>query len=359
MSRKKIKNHKDNNLNKKEKKVSFNNIKASIVDFTKLLWTCITYKFILLILAAIFVAYSFTNFKSGVQKQINNNTEVYLSSIVSESLERIRLKINDEYNVLKTLSLLYDEDDEIDIDMTSRLLEKALTTHEFVGLTLISSEKEEIITIGDSVTYDNDEFLDNILKGNNSVSTIIADEKNNVEYICLGVPVYKNEKIAGALICDYDIQEFTEIIDTSSFEKLGTTFISQEDGILVARPDAVGKNTNLFSLLDSININNEKSIAKLKKQIKNGRSGIITYGTGKHKRYICFDVIPDTNWYAVSIVSANTIEPVAKKVSSKAYNFSYTLSAVFVIYIVITMTMDIRIAKKKKVSSEDDTEGIE
>ncbi len=336
----------------KSSRINLGNLKASIVDFSKLLWTCITYKFILLIIAALYIAYSFTGFKSNVQKQINKNTEVYLTSMVSESLEKIRLKINDEYNVLKTLSLLYDENDEIDIDMTSNLLEKALNAHEFVGLSLVSANKDEVLTIGDSVSYDHNEFLDNILNGNNGVSTIIADEKNNVEYICLGVPVYKNDKIVGALICDYDIQEFTEIIDTSSFEKLGTTFISQEDGILVARPDAVGKNTNLFVLLDSINIKNEKSIAKLKKQIKNGRSGIITYGSGKHKRYICYDIVPDTNWYSVSIVSANTIEPVAKKVSSYAYSFAYTLSVVFIIYILITMTMDIKIAKKKKMSTE-------
>lgn len=336
----------------KSSRINLGNLKASIVDFSKLLWTCITYKFILLIIAALYIAYSFTGFKSDVQKQINKNTKVYLTSMVSESLEKIRLKINDEYNVLKTLSLLYDENDEIDIDMTSNLLEKALNAHEFVGLSLVSANKDEVFTIGDSVSYDHNEFLDNILNGNNGVSTIIADEKNNVEYICLGVPVYKNDKIVGALICNYDIQEFTEIIDTSSFEKLGTTFISQEDGILVARPDAVGKNTNLFVLLDSINIKNEKSIAKLKKQIKNGRSGIITYGSGKHKRYICYDIVPDTNWYSVSIVSANTIEPVAKKVSSYAYSFAYTLSVVFIIYILITMTMDIKIAKKKKMSTE-------
>ena len=334
----------------KSSRINLGNLKASIVDFSKLLWTCITYKFILLIIAALYIAYSFTGFKSDVQKQINKNTKVYLTSMVSESLEKIRLKINDEYNVLKTLSLLYDENDEI--DMTSNLLEKALNAHEFVGLSLVSANKDEVLTIGDSVSYDHNEFLDNILNGNNGVSTIIADEKNNVEYICLGVPVYKNDKIVGALICNYDIQEFTEIIDTSSFEKLGTTFISQEDGILVARPDAVGKNTNLFVLLDSINIKNEKSIAKLKKQIKNGRSGIITYGSGKHKRYICYDIVPDTNWYSVSIVSANTIEPVAKKVSSYAYSFAYTLSVVFIIYILITMTMDIKIAKKKKMSTE-------
>lgn len=337
-------------------KINFKNIKDGILDFSKLLWACITYKVILLVIAAIYIAYSFTGFRSGVQRQININTKTYLSSMVSESLERIRLKINDEYSVLKTLTLLYDENDEIDIEMTESMLEKAAEAHDFVGMDLVSTTKEGILTIGKNVNYDKEEFLDNILQGNNSVSTIISDENAGIEYICLGVPIYKNEKIIGALICDYDIQEFTEILDTSSFEKLGTTFISQENGILVARPESVGENTNLFILLDSINIKNEKSIKKLKKSIKNGRSGIITYGDGKHKRYICYNVVPDTNWYAVSIVSAGTIEPITKKVSSRAYDFAVKLSIVFVIYIAITMTMDIKMAKRKKVSQRSDTD---
>ena len=79
----------------KSSRINLGNLKASIVDFSKLLWTCITYKFILLIIAALYIAYSFTGFKSDVQKQINKNTKVYLTSMVSESLEKIRLKIND------------------------------------------------------------------------------------------------------------------------------------------------------------------------------------------------------------------------------------------------------------------------
>ena len=57
--------------------------------------------------------------------------------------------------------------------MTSNLLEKALNAHEFVGLSLVSANKDEVLTIGDSVSYDHNEFLDNILNGNNGVSTIM------------------------------------------------------------------------------------------------------------------------------------------------------------------------------------------
>lgn len=332
----------------KTKKFRLNKIKREIVDFSKLLWACITYKMVLLIIAVIYVVYAFSGFRGSVQKQINKNTESYLSLMVSESLERIHIKMNDEFIVLNTMALFYDGEEEIDLDTTRNMLEDVIGTHNFVGVRILDSSLNEIISLGKNKICETSEFYDNALKGNNAISPIIVDEEEEIEYINLAVPVYNNgKKIIGILSCNYEIDAFTKILDTSSFEQLGTTLISQEDGILVSRPESVGKNTNLFMLLDSININNEKSIKKLKKSITNGQSGIITYGTGKHKRYICYDVVPDTNWYSVSIVSAGAIEPVAKKVSSLAMNFAYKISVIFVIYILITLIIDISMARKE------------
>lgn len=332
----------------KQKKFELNKIKRGIVDFSKLLWTCITYKMVLLVIAVIYVVYAFSGFRGSVQKQINKNTKSHLSLMVSESLERIHIKMNDEFIVLNTMALFYDGEEEIDLDTTRNMLEDVIGTHNFVGVRILDSSLNEIISLGKNKTCETSEFYNNALEGNNAISPIIVDEEEEIEYINLAVPVYNNgKKIIGILSCNYEIDAFTKILDTSSFEQLGTTLISQEDGILVSRPESVGKNTNLFVLLDSININNEKSIKKLKKSITNGQSGIITYGTGKHKRYICYDVVPDTNWYSVSIVSANAIEPVAKKVSSLAMNFAYKLSVIFVIYILITLIIDISMARKE------------
>lgn len=335
------------NKKEKTKKFQLKKIKRGIVDFSRLLWACITYKMVLLIIAVICAGYAFSGFRNNVQKQINKNTESYLSSMVSESLEKIQIKINDEFIVLNTMSLFYDGEDGIDLDTTRNMLEHVIETHNFVGIRIVDDRQNEIISMGNNPAFESGKFFNNTLKGNNSISTIIVDEETEIEYINLAVPIYSDGKIIGALSCNYQIDAFTKILDTSSFGQLGTTLISQEDGVLVSRPESVGKNTNLFVLLDSISINNEKSIQKLKKSILSGQSGIITYGKGKHKRYICYDIVPDTQWYSVSIVSANAIEPVAKKVSSLAVHLAYKISAAFVIYILITLIVDISIARKE------------
>ena len=329
-----------------------------IIDFSKLLWSVITYKFVLLIIAVIIVVNLFAIFRSIVKRKIDENTEQSIESMATEGLEKIRIRINDEFSVLSTLSLLYDGNEEINLETTKEMFEIAINSHQFVGIDLLTASNERVLSLGSNVKYEDEIFIESILTGENTVSSIFFDENKN-EYICLGVPIYKNGTIIGALIGEYEIKEFTNILDTSSFGQVGSIFISEEDGRLVARPESVGENTNLFDLLDSININNEKKIEQLKKNLVKGRSGIITYGNSKYKRYICYNVIPDTNWYAISIVSGNLMDETAHKVSESAVHFAIEVSFVFAIYILITIGMDIRLLKKEEELEEKNSAPVE
>lgn len=373
-------------MSKIEKKVEkrngkFSKMKKKTVNFAKLLWECITYKIVLFIMAFAYGIFVFSGFRANVQNEINENTKTFLTSMVNESSEKIEMKINDEFIVLQTLALYYDED--IELSMTQRMLDEMLKTHEFQGVCIVDKEKNEIVKAG-TVEIDDSEFVDNALNGTNSISTIYIDKKGN-ELISLAVPVYskteqnnendsddgtgeendnnenedsKNDNsknyanIAGVLICSYNIEQFTNIIDTSTIEQIGTTIISQEDGTLVSRPESVNS-TNLFTFLDSINIKNEKSIEKLKKSITNGQTGIIIYGKDKYKRYICYNIVSDTKWYSVSIVSADSIEPVAKRVSRRAVNFTIHMCFVVVVYFLITFAIDINIIRKNRNKNND------
>lgn len=341
------------------KKSSFIKKSANkIINFSRLLWSVITYKFILLIIAVILVANLFAIFRSIVKNTINNNTEQSIEAMATEGLEKIRIRINDEFSVLSTLALLYDENDKIDLETTKEMFEIAIDSHEFVGIDLITVSNEQVLSLGSTVRYEDEIFIESVLTGENTVSSIFFDENKN-EYICLGVPVYKNDIIIGALIVEYEIEAFTKILDTSSFGQVGSIFIAEEDGRLVARPESVGENTNLFDLLDSININNEKKILQLKKNLVKGRSGIITYGNSKYKRYICYNVIPDTNWYAISIVSGNLMDETAHKVSESAVHFAIEVSFVFTIYILITIGMDIKLVKKEEELEEKNSAPVD
>ncbi len=317
--------------------------------FFSLLVESITYKVVIFAIFAVYLVYSFAVYRSSIQSQINKNTKAHLSEIVNESLEKVHIKINDEFIVAHTMTGFYGED--IELSITEKLLKDAMEKHPFEGILILDKDKQSVLSVGNVSTFEDDTFIDKAMDGKDSISKIYS--MNDAEYISLAVPIFSQEtqEVSNIMICTYGIQELTGILDTSTFEQIGTTFISQEDGTLVARPKAVKKNTNLYDLLNTLDINNTTSIQKLKKYLKNGSSGILTYGKSSKKIYVCYNVIPDTEWYSVSVVSASAIEPIVKRLSNLSYNYAVQLGIVIVIYMMIILGIDMNVLRKKKLEN--------
>ena len=235
--------------------------------FFSLLVESITYKVVIFAIFAVYLVYSFAVYRSSIQSQINKNTKAHLSEIVNESLEKVHIKINDEFIVAHTMTGFYGED--IELSITEKLLKDAMEKHPFEGILILDKDKQSVLSVGNVSTFEDDTFIDKAMDGKDSISKIYS--MNDAEYISLAVPILSQEtqEVSNIMICTYGIQELTGILDTSTFEQIGTTFISQEDGTLVARPKAVKKNTNLYDLLNTLDINNTTSIQKLKKYLKN------------------------------------------------------------------------------------------
>lgn len=298
----------------------------------------------------------FTSFKVSINNQINDNTKVYLSTVLDESLNRVGLKVNEEITILKTISAFFSNEQNLNSEISSQQLNEQLTLHGFLGIHLVDKTGTIINSIGKKSSGINMEYIEKCDRAGYCISSVIVNEETNQEYIDLSVTLYYQNKNIGILVCSYDMDEFTQIIEDSSFQKIGTTFISQEDGTLISRPESVGSNTNLFELLDSINTYNEKSILKLKNSIQNRESGIITYGSGKYKRYLCYKVLPEASWYTVSIISSSAIEPVAKEISESATVLATGIIAIFSVYMGIIIVVEyrrMRVRRKSEKQPED------
>ena len=333
-------------MSKEKKTNTLNKLTKGIIDFSKLLWQCITFKFVLMICAVIIVIFSFSQFKKEIERNIDNNALRTLEDTVSNSIEIIELKINDEFSVLSTLALLYDPNDSATITNPNEKLKLAMQKHDFVDIEMLDADKTFVY--GTSEIECDEEFVKKVYKCKNSVSNVITSEDGN-KYICLGVPVFEgtenNKSVTGAVICKYDSKKFTELIYDSSFEN--NTFIAQSDGTLIYKPKSITAKATLFDILNT-NINDEKKVKKIEKNIKNGIPNSIKYNPGSHKMFIRYDIVPDSEWFYISIVSVDEINPLTPKVSGAAYRFSIYVGVVFMIYIIIAFALDIRVIKKEK-----------
>lgn len=319
---------------KETKKINPKTIVCFVKD--KIVWCIrhITYKMVLIVLCMLLVQIGFSVFQNNVNYKINKNTKSNLTTIQNEALERIRLKLGEEVAILKTIAVSVNGKNEDTIE--EQMIEQ-IELHGFSGIHIVKKDGTVCNTYGNSFTGITEDEITSIESKGYSISKVMLDQGNQKEYLNIGVPM----NVDYVLVCGYDLREFTSIIENSHFETIGTTIIAQEDGTLIARPDSLMNQVNLFQLLDSIDKYNEKTILKLKNSIQNKESGIITYGTGEHKRYICYQVVPETNWYTVSFISSDTIEPLAKSVSRHAHVLWMEMMAIFAVYVSIVLGVKI------------------
>lgn len=286
-----------------------------------------------LVIIIVIVSFSFKMYKAQIERTVNKNTTLLLQEIIDESIDDISIKVNDTFIKMEAMSAFIGQYDDIQCDEVIDALGKQDEQDLKIFSGTIKQDGHGVTAEGADFQADfEDWYFEEALSGERSISGVLSSEKYDGEYIILAVPVVHGDEISGVLQCAYDINMFTGLMGDTSIGKKGTTFIAQNDGKLVSRPESVGNYDNLFELLDSFS-NNQSTIQKLKKQIQNGESGILTLNTGKYKRYVCYSTVPSTDWYAVSIVSSGALEDVTDKITNYALMLSVGITVAFSLYI--------------------------
>lgn len=302
-------------------------------NFFKKIYSKFNMKFILMFLIIIFVMISFRYYRENIEVIVNDNTTDLLQQIIDESIAVISIKMDDAFNKMEGMAAFIGQYDDIQCREVLDALETQTSNDILMFSGVIGIDGAGVTINGENFQADfQDLYFEEALSGERSISSVLYSEEYNQEYIILAVPISQDGKIVGILQCAYDIKVFTGLIGDTSIGRKGTTFIAQSNGTLVSRPEAIGNYTNLFELLDSFG-SNKKRINKLKKQIQNGESDIVTLNAGKYKRYVCYTTIPATEWHAVSIVSASAIENVTAKITDYALILSIGITVVFSLYI--------------------------
>lgn len=292
----------------------------------------ITYKMVLFLGLVIYTIAMVMICRNTILVQKDKYVDRYIKALMDETNYKTEIKIDEKFSFLSTIAECISESDFKDTDDINKCIDIIRKTEgsNYVYLTI----DEEVF--GDkpfNLIFMEEDYYKRSMEGERGISEIKV--ANNTEYVMFSVPVFKNDKVIGVLQCGYDINVFENLIENSAFNKKGETFVAQNDGILITRPESIGDSTNLFELLSRVESGSEKTLKKLKTKLENGVSGVVQYETGKskNKRYICYYNIPKCNWYAVTIASESAIDPQAVKIIKASSYLLGEIIASFVVYV--------------------------
>ena len=317
----------------------------TLKENSKLIW--LTALILLSVVSLVLV--SFTNTSKKVNRKVSKYINQYMTDIMNENADNIAVKINGNFKTLEALALVIANQDDLKSDAVRDLL-NAEQEQNKMKLNLVfedGTSLNEALACEDMASQ---HFFKSAFNGKNTVSDIVMAKNSKEKEILFCVPVTgKDQKVNAVLMSAYNIQEFTEIIGASVFNGKADSFIAQQDGTLVAKPETVAAD-NIFTMLKSIVMEEEKTVGKLQKSFANGDTGLLVIGEGKYKRYICYTKVPENNWYSVTIMTANAVESDISNVSALSTDFGKRLIFVFILLLLYMFIIYTRANAKTKMA---------
>lgn len=308
-------------------------MKRNINKFMK--W--VNLKIIMFAVLIIYTMAIIVSYRGKILQIKNKYVDTYIENLMNETNYKIELMINEKFTLIETIGNCIEE---VDYNTEeAKILLNILEAGDECAFAFVGyPDGRTILNKNIGPGYIEEEYFLKAMEGERRISNVYS--KGDKEYLIFAVPLHKDNKVEATLQCGYELSVFDNFIEGTSFMEKGQIFISQNDGLLITRPESIGDTDNLFKLLDNITPSNEKTLNKLENKLEKGGSGIVSYSQGKYKRYICYSSIPETDWYVLSIVSENAIDPQANKIIKANTLLSIEIIAGFAIYIICVLSFD-------------------
>lgn len=300
----------------------------------------------------------FYNYYTNTYDNLKEQTNTFLNSIVEEASQCVDIKIDERFNTLEALAMYVGTYSNDNYSNVTEILDAQLAIDGFSHYDIIDLYGRGLEEKG-SILYADFSFFEKVVKGQNVLFDFI-NSNYNINAIGFAVPIYRNEEIQGVFLtlCSYD--EFSSFTDIGAFGQNGDTFIVKQDGTLLTRGNGLDEVENIKLIL----ADDERSANNLISSMKQKTLGNVSYGSGNHKRYLCYSKTSYNKWYAVTIVSADTVEEHTTLIQGEGITLlveigiMFVLLTIYFIYLVASHIRNSRINKQRYYIVTDNAETI-
>lgn len=279
-------------------------------------------------------------YDSESTQTVSKISQVYLQEMTTQLNSHFKTNMDSQFAQIQTIinSLLAS-----DLESEKALMEflaRVQTYNDFSRVAIISDTGKAFSSTGTFPAISKIKDLDLLLSGNKqfiSFNETIWD----TDMLLLGMPIGNkplgDENLA-AIIVGID----TSVIDQKlALGRDGTdsysSIISRDGSFIIASTysEAAKYGSNFFSTLaKQAQFDGEYSLDTLKKQISQGKSGMVSFSLGSRHEYLYFAPIPETDWYMCTSMSYATVH---SQVSSLSHFMMSLATSIFALILLIIL----------------------
>lgn len=192
-------------------------------------------------------------------------------------------------------------------------------------------------TDGLSMDISDSFYYEASIQGETYISDLLIDPTDEDEIIIFSTPVKRRSEIIGIVIATYRVESLKEVLNVTSFEGEGYTYIVQRDGSKVVdsvNPTSFQEMTNIFTSMKESDKRNRTVIRDLKRLLENNQTGYVIF-YNKIGKYMYVTPLGINDWFLMDVVPVDFMESTSDYIVHRTYLICAVLAVVCVIIAVM------------------------
>lgn len=229
-------------------------------------------------------------------------------SLSTLAFEKSKLTASRMDTLKKTLEVLALNEtiQSMDWNAQQKVLKAQLSKTEFLDMAVVQMDGTANYTDGTTSGLADRDYIQKALNGETNISDVLISKVTNEPVIMTATPIYKNNKVVGALIGRKDGNTLSEIVDDTGYGNDGYGYIINNEGTVIAHPDRE-KVINQFTPIEEAKSNSSLlSLSNLFQKILSERNGVSSYRFNERDLYAGYAAIEGSEW--IFVITANQKE---------------------------------------------------
>ncbi|MEG1331244.1 MAG: diguanylate cyclase [Eubacterium sp.] len=248
----------------------------------------------------------------NVEKNVEEETGQYLGEIASESAQLVKQKLDSGIDILNSMAnMIGISEANLEDPETLMALEKKINQTDFQNIGIQTKEGKTYSTETQK-EYDVSDmaYFQKGLKGAPSIEIVMTKDTQKQAAV-ISVPIYRGNEIIGVLVGRYYTKDLIKLLNVTSFGGEGYSYLAEGNGTIFAiadHPSADKEMVNVIDVFKDSEFKDPFALQKMQVDMREGKSGNITYKWKETYRVMNYAPIGINDWYLLSVVPETVIE---------------------------------------------------
>lgn len=292
----------------------------------------------------------------NMQQYMQEDTNRSLSEISNQSARLVKQKVTSDIAYLKDIGRFISENMDSEERVIS-MIDNGAGASNFRSISFADNTGYVYHKKGTPIySVAQREYFQKAIEGKTTIYTgVTSIENGNTEVVLIAVPVYADHQIVGAVLGQYDAEEFNKLLSITTFGGKGYNYICYADGRIFVWAEHKDVNRSFYSIsydLSDVPMKKENALPQMLTNMAQHKSGEIMYFYHGEDRIMNYTPIGINDWYLLSVVPQEVVTSKTSHLFVQALLFMALVMVCMLVVILFILYLRMKDEQKSRMNQE-------